>query len=84
MPIEDLYGICPIEDLTGICPDCRKKVTYRQKSVECKNCLNWFNQKQGKLQETEYSNRANAVSFCSACCELGERNRIKTLSETSR
>ena len=61
--------------LNGICPECRKKVTYRQKRTECDYCLNWFHQKCGKLLEMEYRSIANTVWFCSAYCQLREKNQ---------
>ena len=32
----------PNEDIKKVRPGCQKKVTYRNKGVECKACLKWY------------------------------------------
>ena len=49
-----------------------------QRGVERENCLNWFHQKRGKLQEMDCCrNTVKIVWFCLACCELREKTNTQ-------
>ena len=65
----------PEKDLNGICPECKKKVTYRSKCVECECCLNWLHVKCGDISDDEYRNMSGTVWYCSKCIALREKNK---------
>ena len=63
------------KDLKGICSECKKKVTYRSKGVECECCLNWFHVKCGDISDDEYRNISETVWYCRKCIAIREKNK---------
>ena len=65
----------PEKDLNGICPECKKKVTYRSKGVECDCCLNWYHVNCGDISDNEYRNISETVWYCRKCIAMREKNK---------
>ena len=65
----------PEKDLNGICSECKKKVTYMSKGVECECCLNWYHVKCGDISDDEYRNISEAVLYGRKCIAIREKNK---------
>ena len=63
------------KDLHGISPECKKKVTYRSKGVECESCLNWYHVKCGDISDDEYRKISETVWYCRKCIAIREKNK---------
>ena len=60
-------------DTKVICIDCKRRVTFQRKGVECKSCKNWFHAKCQIITDTEYQTMRGIVSICSSCTEKGRK-----------
>ena len=65
----------PEKNLNRICLECKKKVTYRSKGVECECCLIWFHVKCGDISDDEYRNINETFRYCRKCIAIREKNK---------
>ena len=56
-----------ISDQNGKCKDCNRRVTFRDRGVECESCKNWFHARCQKLSNEEYANMQDVVWICTYC-----------------
>ena len=65
------------EDNKEICPGYQKKVRYRTKGAECDACLNWYHLGCGNISESEYTDIAETVWYCTTCIKQQEADRTE-------
>ena len=56
-----------ISDQNGKCKDCNRRVTFRERRVECESCKNWFHARCQKISNEEYANMKDVVWICTYC-----------------
>ena len=54
-------------DQKGKCKDCKRRVTFRGRGVECESCKNWFQPRCQKILKEEYANMQDVVWICTYC-----------------
>ena len=59
------------------CSGCQKKLTYRNKGVECEACLNCYHLGCGNISESEYADIAETVWYCIARKKQQEADRAE-------
>ena len=63
----DLIENISRSDQNEKCKDCKRRVTFRGRGVECESCKNWFNVKCQKTTNEEYANMQDVVWICTYC-----------------
>ena len=49
------------------CKDCKRRVTFRGRGVECESCKNWFQPRCQKILKEENANMQDVVWICTYC-----------------
>ena len=70
----------PIEGMgKAICIDCKRRVTFRGKGVQCGSCKKLFHSKFQGITDTEYKNMQENVWICSYCAKKGTKEDTQEL-----
>ena len=67
--------------LSDAWPECRRRVTYRKRGVECEKCDNWFLEKFQNNDDQFYAKMKGAAVFCSYFHKI---NKLDSEPETER